>query len=200
MDWYRWIVSQMLFWKERTITIQLHFIHCLGTEREAQDSNRCKQNKSDQRSKWTHPRPEVPVYTSTQQGGMPQNRFSNERWREKNETCKVCVGWVLHVVFFVFCFSLFAQGFGERRRKSRVNVPIFLGTLFTTDSAGRRAMPAGIPTMQHQSPLTKILLQGLTQCFASMRSLLSHIGVAQGRREVSSAILIHFTMLLDVTC
>ena len=23
-----------------------------------------------------------------------------------------------------FCFSLFAQGFGERRRKSRVNVPI----------------------------------------------------------------------------
>lgn len=102
--------------------------------------------------------------------------------------------------FFVFCFSLFAQGFGERRRKSRVNVPIFLGTLFTADSAGRRAMPAGIPTMQHQSPLTKILLQGLTQCFASMRSLLSHIGVAQGRREVSSAILIHFTMLLDVTC
>lgn len=81
-----------------------------------------------------------------------------------------------------------------------MNVPIFLGTLFTTDGAGRRAMPAGIPTMQHQSPLTKILLQGLTQCFASMRSLLSHIGVAQGRREASSAILIHFTMLLDVTC
>lgn len=97
-------LSQMLFWKERTITIQLYFINCLGTEREAQVSNRCKQNKSDQRNKWTHPRPEVPVYTSTQQGGMPQNRFSNECWREENETCKVWVGWVLHVVFLFFVF------------------------------------------------------------------------------------------------
>lgn len=112
-------LSQMLFWKERTITIQLHFIHCLGTEREAQVSNRCKQNKSDQRSKWMHPRPEVPVYTSTQQGGMPQNRFSNECWREENETCKVCVGWVLHVVFFCFLFFFICSRFWREKEEEQ---------------------------------------------------------------------------------
>lgn len=191
MDWHRWTVSQLLFWRERTITTQLRFINYLGTEQEAQVSNRCKQHKSDQRNKWTHPGPDVVVCTSTQQGGMQQNRFSSECWREENETCKVWVGWVFFVLFFICC------GFEERRRKSRENISMFLGTLFITGSAGRRAMPAGIPTMQHQSPLIKILLQGLTQGSASMRSLLSHIRVGQGKGWVS--FISHFNIFYSVS-
>lgn len=57
---------------------------------------------------------------------------------------------------------------------------ILLRKFLVTVRADRMAVPVGIPAMQYQSQLSRILLQGLTRCFASAKFLSSHIEVGQG--------------------
>lgn len=145
MDWHRWTVSQLLFWREGTITIQLHLINCLGTEQEAQVSNRCKQHKSDQRNKWTHPRPDVAVYTSTQQGGMQQNRFSSECWSKERRMRPVrfeLVEFCMLLFFCLFVFYLFVVLSKEGGKAGRTFPCSWVHTLLQTALAGGQCLLA----------------------------------------------------------